>query len=300
MTALPAPHRRRPKYGRYLAWLVLAIILAIALLPIWVMVSTALTYPKDLFDSNVSLIPRGASFFNFARVLGIVSANASHAAGGSGASINFALALRNTVLYAGVIVIVQTLLSAMAAYPLARMRFFGRDFLFYLFISALMIPQIVLFIPNFILIRQLGWINTFAGLIAPTVLFSPFSVFFLRQFFLALPKEIEESARLDGASHFTIFWRLVLPISWPPIATLILLNSILMWNDFFWPFLVGRNSQTRLLTTVLQFFQTQTPNGVPDWTGLMAGSTLASIPVLILLVVLGRRVVQSIQFSGLK
>ncbi len=159
------------------------------------------------------------------------------------------------------------------------------------------VPEVL---TNFILIRQLGWINTFAGLIAPTVLFSPFSVFFLRQFFLALPKEIEESARLDGASHFTIFWRLVLPISWPPIATLILLNSILMWNDFFWPFLVGRNSQTRLLTTVLQFFQTQTPNGVPDWTGLMAGSTLASIPVLILLVVLGRRVVQSIQFSGLK
>lgn len=293
-------HHRRFQPGRVLAWAVLLFFMLFSLLPIWIMFKTALTYPKDVFTSGTSLLPAGTTLLNFERVLGLLSAHENYILGGTEASINFALALRNTVIYTGLIVIFQTLFSAMAAYAIARLRFIGRNLLFYMFLSALMIPQIVLFIPNFILIRELGWLNTFAGLVAPSILFGPFSVFFLRQFFLQIPKELEESARIDGASFFTVFWRLILPISWPPLATLILLNSIQMWNDFFWPFLVGRNSHVQVLSVALQFFQTQTPEGIPDWTGLMAGAALASIPVFLLLLFLGRRVVQSIQFSGFK
>ncbi len=124
----------------------------------------------------------------------------------------------------------------MSAYAFARLKFPGRNLIFFLYLSALMVPGIVLFIPNFVLIQQLGWLNTFQGMVAPYLLMTPFAVFFLWQFFLSLPLELEEAARLDGASPFGIFWRIVLPISQTPLATLAILTSINMWNDYFWPF----------------------------------------------------------------
>ncbi len=194
----------------------------------------------------------------------------------------------------------QIFFSAMAAYAFARLKFPGRDLIFFLFLAALMVPGIVLFIPNFVLIRQLGWLNTFQGMVAPYLLMTPFAVFFLRQFFLSLPKELEEAARLDGSSAFGIFWRIVLPISQTPLATLAILTSINMWNDYFWPFLVGRDENIRVLTVALGIFRSQTPQGIPDWTGLTAATLLSIVPIFLLLIFLGRRIVDSLAFSGLK
>ncbi len=165
-----------------------------------------------------------------------------------------------------------------------------------------MIPSIVLFIPNFILMKNLGWLNTFQGMIAPSLLMSPFSVFFLRQFFLSIPLELEEAAKLDGATSAFIFWRIVLPLAQGPIATLGILTTIAMWNDFFWPFIVnsGSNENLRVLTVALQQFRANQPGGPPDWTGLMAGTFLSIVPVFVLLIFMGRKVVESLQFSGSK
>ena len=291
---------RRFGIGKIVTWALLIALILLTLFPIWIVFKTALTPQRQLFGSITELVPKNPTLFNFRRVLGLLSAEEQSAAGGSSASINFLSSMWHSVIFTSIIVVGQTFFSALAAYAFARLKFPGRNFLFFLYLSALMVPGIVLFIPNFILVKDLGLLNTYAGMVAPYVMMSPFAVFFLRQFFLGIPKELEEAANLDGSSPFGTFWRIILPISRTPIITLVILTSISMWNEFFWPFLVGKDESVRVLTVALQFFRTQTPQGAPDWTGLMAGTFLSIIPVFILLIVLGRQVINSLQFSGLK
>lgn len=290
----------RFSWGRALAWLALGILIFVTLFPLWIVLKTAFTPAKELFEQATSLFPAHPTLINFERVLGFLTLEQNQAAGGSGAEINFLLALRNSLLFTGVIVVFQTFFSALAAYAFARLKFPGRNLIFFLFLAATMIPGVVLFIPNFILMKNLGWLNTFQGMVAPFVLMSPFAVFFLRQFFLSIPKELEEAAYLDGASPLLIFWRIILPISKTPLVTLAILTSIGSWNEFFWPYIVSKSDNMQVLTVALKMFQSQTPQGTPDWTGLMAATFLAVIPVFILLVALGRQVVESLQFSGIK
>ena len=208
--------------------------------------------------------------------------------------------LLNTLIVTLCCIVGQVLTGSLVAFGFARLRFPGRDAIFYAFIAATMIPSIVLFIPNFVLIRQLGLLNTFAGMVAPNVLMIPFAVFFLRQFFISAPKELEEAARLEGLSWFQVFWHVALPLQKGPVATLAILLSINAWNDFFWPFLVGRDEGVRVMSVALQAFQSQSGQGQPDWTGMMAAVMLSIIPILILLVFFGRRIVESLQTSGMK
>lgn len=299
--AAPPPRPRKPfPFGRLLAYLGLALVILISLFPIWIVLKTALTGSRNIFSEATSLWPSEPTLINFRRVLGLVSLEEAQAAGGSGSAVNFLAAMRNSVIFTGLIVVGQTFFSAMAAYAFARLRFPGRDAIFTLFLIAMMIPGIVLFIPNFITVKNLGLLNTIPGMVAPFILMTPFAVFFLRQFFLSLPRETEEAAFLDGAGPFTIFWRVTLPMSQGPIATLAILTTIGMWNEFFWPFLIAKDEASFTLPVALQVFKSQTPQGVPDWTGLMAGTFVAAIPVFLLLVFLGRRVVESLAFSGTK
>jgi multiple sugar transport system permease protein len=163
-----------------------------------------------------------------------------------------------------------------------------------------MIPAAVLFIPNFILIHDLGWLNTFQGMAAPYALMTPFAVFFLRQMFLGTPSDVEEAARIDGASYLAIFFRIILPMHRTSLATLAILTTVATWNDFFWPFLIGRDPSVRVIAVAINAFRTQQQSGVPDWMGLMACTVLAMIPIAVLLVVFGRKVVESFQFSGMR
>jgi multiple sugar transport system permease protein len=227
-----------------------------------------------------------------------MSEQQSIALGGSGAEINFARALFNSVLFTGIVVVMQIASAAMAAYAFARLRFPGNRMLFALFIASMMVPGVVTFIPNFVLMRDWGWLNTMAGMVAPFCLMQGFSVFFLRQFFLSVPRDLEEAALLDGASHFYVFFRIVLPLSITPLATIAMLTGINVWNEFFWPYLVGKDEELQVLPVALQVFKTQTPQGQPDWTGLMAAASIAVLPTVVLLVAFGKRVVESVQFSG--
>jgi multiple sugar transport system permease protein len=284
--------------GRLLTWGALLLMLFITLLPMWMVAKTALTHPQDLFTHSTELIPTSPTLLNFERVLGVLNTEQSIAAGGSGAEINFLKAFNNSVMFTLIIILVQTASSAMAAYAFARLRFPGRRLLFGLFVASMMIPSVVLFIPNFILIKDLGWLNTMAGMVAPFCLMSGFSVFFLRQFFLSIPRDLEEAAIIDGASHLYVFLHVVLPLSITPMVTIATLIGINSWNEFFWPFLVAKEEGTQVLTVALQAFQSQSPQGQPDWTGLMAATAITLLPTIILLVFLGRRVVESVQFSG--
>ena len=296
-TSVPGQHQRLT-VERLLTWGALLCMLAITLLPMWMVLKTALMHPLDLFEHSAELLPVKPTLLNFERVLGMLTSEQSIAVGGSGAEINILYAFANSVLFTVIIVLVQTTSSAMAAYAFARLRFPGRQLLFGLFVASMMIPSVVLFIPNFILIKDLGWLNTMAGMVAPFCLMSGFSVFFLRQFFLSIPRDLEEAAILDGASHLYVFLRVVVPLSVTPMVTIATLIGINSWNEFFWPFLVAKEEGTQVLTVALQAFQSQAPQGQPDWTGLMAATTITLLPTIALLVSFGRRVVESVQFSG--
>ncbi len=291
---------QRFNIGRALAWALLIVLIFISIFPIWVALKTALSDRREIFAHASDLLPTGFTLYNFERALGIISADQARADGAGAASINMLLALRNSALFVALCVFGQILFSSMAAYAFARLRFPGRNFLFIMILSAMMIPGIVLFIPNFILVKELGWLNTFQGMVAPYILMTPFAVFFLRQFFLSIPLELEEAARLDGASPFLIFYKIVLPLSKGPISTLGILTSINLWNEFFWPYLVNSDENLRVLPVALQIFRSQQPSGPPDWTGIMSGTFLSIVPVFLLLLFLGRQVVESLQFSGSK
>ena len=283
---------------------VIGLLIAATLFPFWWMLRTALTSPDQVFADTSSLMPVDPTLFNFERVLGLIDpaslTDNTVTAGYSVATLNFWVFLRNSFIFSLSITFGQTLFSTMAAYAFARLHFPLRDTIFFIYLSGLMVPGIVLFIPNFVLVRQMGLVGTFPGLVAPFFLMTPFAVFFMRQFFLGLNNDLEEAAILDGATHIDIFWRVALPLVQGPVFTLAILTFIGSWNEYLWPFLVGRDEDVRVLTVALAIFRQQTPHGAPDWAGLMAGTAVAIIPTLLIFVFFGRKLVDSIQFTGFK
>ncbi|MFP3466812.1 carbohydrate ABC transporter permease [Leifsonia sp. SIMBA_070] len=292
--------RRRFSIGRALGWTVLIISLVLTLFPFYWMLKTAITPAADVIKDSGSFFPGSPTFINFARVLGFLSPAEDQAAGGSGASINFLLYLWNSIVYCSLIGFFQTLFCAMGGYAFARLRFPGRNVLFSVLIAALMVPGIFTLLPNFVLVRDLGLLNNVFGMVAPSLLMTPFALFFLRQFFLNIPVDVEEAAMLDGAGKIRVFWRVALPMSRGPLITIGLITVVWAWKDYLWPLLIGRDESVRTMTVALGVYLQQSPNTQPDWTGLMAGSTLSVIPVLILLIFLGRRIVESLNFTGIK
>lgn len=296
----PPTQHRRFGWGRLLAWTVLVILLLITLFPFYWMVRTAFSTNQLLASQATNLLPAGFTLDGFRRVFGLVSTEEALAQGGAGGQIHFWLYLRNSVIVSTVITVGQVTFSAMAAFAFARLRWRGRNAVFMLFLSALMVPGIFTAIPNFVLMKELGLLNTFAALALPTFFMTPFAIFFIRQFFLGIPREVEEAAMIDGASRARVFARIIVPMTSAPITTLAVLTYITAWNEYFWPLLVGQSDDVRVLTVALGIFRSQTPQGSPDWAGMMAATLVAALPIVILFIVLGRRVVNSIGFSGLK
>ncbi|PPK98686.1 multiple sugar transport system permease protein [Kineococcus xinjiangensis] len=294
------PRRRGIRWQRALAWVALAALVLLTLFPFYWMLRISLSDNRALAAGAGSLLPADLTFGAFRRVLGLATLEEARAQGGSGASIDFWRYLWNSVLTSSVITVGQVLFSAMAAYAFARLRWPGREAVFFAFLTALMIPPIFTALPNFVLMQRLGLLNTYAAIILPFFFMTPFAVFFLRQFFLGLSREIEEAAKIDGAGHVRIFFRIILPMSAAPLSTLALLVYITSWNEYFWPLLVGQEEDVRVLTVALGIFRSQTPQGSPDWAGLMAATLLAALPMIALFAAFGRRIVDSIQFSGLK
>ncbi len=292
-------------WGDALVLVILIILLISIAFPFWWVLRTALTNPDRVFTDTSSLLPVGTTTLNFERVLGLIDGTELVGMGVvnpniSTATLNFWIFLRNSFIFSILITLGQTIFSTMSAYAFARFKFPFRDAIFLFFLTGLMVPGIVLFIPNFVLIRQLGLIGTFAGMVAPFFLMTPYAVFFMRQFFLGLNRDLEEAATLDGATKIGIFWRVGVPLVQGPILTLAILTFIGSWNEYLWPLLVGRNEEIRVLTVALAIFRQQTPQGAPDWAGLMAGTTVGVIPTILIFIFFGRKVVDSIQFSGFK
>lgn len=292
--------RRRPSGGRLAAWAVMIFFILLTLFPFYWMLRTALSNNHALAANSTSLLPADFTLGAFKRVLGLSTPQEALAEGGSGASINFWLYLRNSAIVATFVTVGQLFFSSMAAYAFARLQWPGRDKVFALFLTALLVPPIFTGLPNFLTIKSLGLLNTLPGIILPSFLMTPFAVYFLRQFFLGIPRDLDEAAMIDGAGHLRIYLRIILPMSLAPLITLGVLQFIACWNDYFWPLLVGQTPESRVLTVGLGVFRSQTPQGSPDWAGLMAATLVAAIPVTLLFIALGRRIVNSIGFTGIK
>jgi len=288
------------KTGSAVLLIAMALLLLVTLFPLYWVVRTGLAPNRAIAANPSALLPPQMDMSNFARVLGFIEGDAAVKLGGAGQKINFLRFLLNSMVVSGAVTISQVFFSALGAYAFARLRFPGRRMLFGFYLSALMIPSIVTIIPNFILIKEWGWLNTYLGVAAPALLMTPFAVFFLRQFFLGLNQELEEAALIDGAGRLWTFFQIIVPISQPAVATLAIITFINQWNDYLWPLIVGRDEGARLLTVALGVFRSQTPNGAPDWGGLMAGTTLAVLPVLAVFLAFGKRVVNSVGFSGFR
>jgi ABC-type glycerol-3-phosphate transport system permease component len=296
----PRSARRRLPVGKSLAWVYLVGVLFITVFPFYWVLRTALSNNYSLDTHPSSILPTGFTWGGFERVLGISSQAEALAQGGSGAAVDLGVYLRNSLIYAAVLTACVVLCSAMAAYAFARLHWRGRNVVFSIFLCALMIPGILTLLPNFVFIKNLGLVNSFAGLILPGALFSAFDIFFLRQFMLGLSTEIEEAAILDGAGRLTVLFRIVLPMTAVPMTTLTLLTFINTWNDYFWPLLVANNQSVEPLTLGLALFKQASPETAPDWSGLMAATCVAALPMLVLFMIFGRRIVNSIGFSGLR
>ncbi|GED08283.1 carbohydrate ABC transporter permease [Cellulosimicrobium cellulans] len=297
-----APRRRRPRTtpGRVLGWVVLVLLMIVTIFPFYWMLRTALSTNAALPGGAADPLPVGFSWEGFRRALGLATAQESLADGGSGASMDFPRYLLNSVVVATLVTVCQVFFSAMAAYAFARLRWPGRDVVYAVFLTGLMVPTIFTLLPNFLLVRDLGLLDTLPGIALPTMLMTPFAVFFLRQFFAGISFEIEEAAKLDGAGRFRTFFTIVLPMASPAVVTLAVLTYITAWNDYLWPLLVSQSDDSRVLTLALGIFRAQSPQASPDWAGLMAATLLAALPMLLLFLAFAKRIVNSIGFTGIK
>ncbi len=275
-------------------------VIVVTLFPFYWILRTALSSNGAISADPTSLLPTGFSLGGFERVFGLQSTKEALAQGGSGAAINFWQYLLNSVITATMITVGQVFFSAGAAYAFARLRWPGRDRVFAVFLAGLMVPTIFTLLPNFALIKSLGLVDTLFGIALPSMLMTPFAVFFLRQFFLGISREVEEAALIDGAGKVRVFFRLILPMASAPIATLAVLTYITAWNDYFWPLMVSYTDSSRVLTVALGVFKSQSPQSGTDWAGLMAATLVAALPMIVLFGLFAKRIVNSIGFSGIK
>ena len=279
-----AGSRRRFRFplGTIVLYVVLTLIALVFVLPLIWMLSTALKPESQVFTDR-GFIPQNPTLDNFLQIL--------TASGNTPVFrwlINsFIVSISGTVL--------TLLLTSLSAYAFARIDFRGKNLLFTLLISTLLLPGVIFLVPQFLLIDQLGLYNTIPAFILPG-LAGVFGVFFMRQFFLGIPVEIEEAAYVDGANRLKTFWSIILPLSGPALATLGVITFLAFWNDYLWPLIVCRGAGC----TIPPGLRNLQGQYTAEYHLLMAGAVLAAIPVLLLYVVAQRWIVQSVTSAGVK
>lgn len=214
------------------------------------------------------------------------------------AATPFGRYLLNSVIQSGLITLGQVVFSILAAYAFSILIFPGRNLLFYIVLGSLMVPFELVFIPNFQLISSLGWANTYQGLTVP-FLASAFGVFMLRQFFLTVPKELHDAAKIDGASNWRYLWRILVPLSKGSIGAFAIFAFLNAWNQYLWPLIITKTVEMRTLQIGIRFFMTNVERGA-DWGAVMAGSMIALFPALLAFLLAQKQLVKGIAMTGLK
>ncbi|NUO60775.1 MAG: carbohydrate ABC transporter permease [Hamadaea sp.] len=262
-------------------WVFVGIGLVFALVPFVWMLGTSFRTERDLFSHPASLLPTEWTL---------------HGYQGIWEQLPFLLLVFNTIVFAGITTLLTLLFDSMCAYALARLDFRGRTIAFWLVLVTLMVPFQVTLIPVFVELFHLDWLNTYQGLIIPRAT-SAFGIFLFRQFFISIPRELDEAARIDNAGHFRIYWQIILPLAKPAIATVAVLNFTALWNDLLWPLVVTSTPEMRTLPAGLALFGGQ---HVTDHAVLMAGAVISLLPIAIAFFLAQRYFVAGVATTGLK
>ena len=273
----PGSARARRRSGLLLA---LGIVLAVAtVFPLVWMVLGSFKTAQEV--NSPSLIPETFTLENYAYVF---------------SQVPFARYLLNSFLVSAAVTVIALWFHSMAAYALARLQFPGRERIFLAIFATMLVSAPVTIIPTFIIVRTLGMVDSYAGLVVPAI-FNAFGIFLLRQFYVSLPDELEEAALVDGASYWTIYWKIVLPLSRPILAALAVFFFLANWNAFVWPMTVTSDPDLRMVQVGIQTFQQQY---AADWNYILAAATVAALPTLGIFFVFQKQIVASIKTSGLK
>jgi multiple sugar transport system permease protein len=259
----------------------LALGAAITLAPFALALLTSFTSARQFSTESPLSLPRPPSLENYTGL----------------ADAGFGRALMVTALMAAVILLGQMTFSVLAAYAFARLRFPGRELLFWLYIATLMVPATVTIVPLYLMMAEAGLPNTFWALVLPFMFGSPYAVFLLREYFRAIPADLINAARVDGANTLDVIVHVVLPASRPILVTLALITVVSQWNNFMWPLVITSGSKWQVLTVATAGLQSRYN---AQWTLVMAATTVAIVPLVVLFVALGRHIVRSIVVTGLK
>lgn len=278
-----AASSRRARLGKTLRYAALLLLSALFVAPLVYMAVTSFKTQADAIAPRPQWVPAHPTLHGYRAV--------QDASGGQ--IVRWFL---NSLLAAAAQALLVVVTASMAAYPLARMRFAGRRLMFGVIVSTLFVPSVILIVPNYVIVSRLQWLDTPAAIIIPGAA-SAFGVFYMRQFFLGLPKELEEAAAIDGAGRLRTFLRILLPLARPSLVTLALLAFLTNWNDFLWPVYVLFSSEHQTLPAGLSTLQNA--NAV-RYDILMAGAMIAAVPVLALYAFAQRYVVEGVSRSGLK
>ncbi len=268
-----------------LVYALLIVVSALYLLPLMWMVSVSLKPTGELLGGRATLWPAQPTFAAYGELL-----RSEH--------YDFLLFARNTLIILVLSLAGVVLSSAIAAYGFARIPFRGRGVLFAICLATMMIPFPVIMVPTYMLFQKLGWIGTFLPLWAPAWFGSAFNIFLLRQFFLGVPRELEESAMIDGCSRWGCFWRIMLPLARPALAVVALFHCLSVWNDLVGPLIFLSHQEQYTLSLGLQALQAK--SGDTPWNQLMAASTLMILPIVALFLLAQRAFIRGIATTGLK
>lgn len=270
------------KINRFTFYIIMILVSFTMIYPFLWAVSASFKTTQQLYNGNpLNLIPSPAIFANYQRAWVLVP---------------FPRFLMNSAFLSIVVPILMLAFSSTAAYAFAKLRFKGRDAIFLILLGTMMIPGAVTLIPNYILIRKLGWINNYLALIIPPLFkdANVFNIFFLRQYFFSIPKDLEDASIIDGCSKFSTFLRIVLPNSKPALATVGILSFNGQWNAFLWPLIIMNDYNKMPIQVGLSFFKGVTTN----WGELLAGTTLALIPILVVFLAFQKYFIKSVVNTG--
>lgn len=268
--------------SKFLCHMGLIILAIIVLIPFFWMISCSLKTLPEVFRYPPEWIPSSVKWDNYRFVMTETFA--------------FFRFFLNTLLVSVARTLGILVVSSMAAFAFARLRFQGRDAFFLLFLGTLIIPPQVAIIPTFMIMKYIKWIDTYYALIFPGM-FTAFGTFLLRQFFLTLPKEIEDAAVIDGCGYFRIYWQITLPLSKPALAALGIFSFITAWSEFLWPLIVIKSDSMKTLTLGLTFFQGMY---YTEWNYLMAAAAITIVLPVVLYIAAQRYFIQGITMTGIK
>jgi ABC-type glycerol-3-phosphate transport system permease component len=274
--------RRRGVGGKPLVTALLWLSAIVAAFPFYWMIRSSLMLEKQIMRFPPVWLPPAPTLQNFADVL---------------TKQPFGRYIFNSLLVALIVTVGQLIVASMGAYAFARLRFPGRDRIFLIYLATMIIPTQVTLIPQYVLISQFGWVDSYAALTVP-FLSSAFLTFLLRQFFLSIPRDLEDSARIDGAGYFRTFATIVIPLSGPALATSALLAFMSSWTNFLWPLIVTRSRDLRVVPVGLAALQEEMSK--TNYAQIMAGSVLAMLPMFILFIFLQKYIIASVATTGLR